>query len=81
VLSFSDLTTINLRWFANFSQIRNVARKHPFLRNARLTVSVFNVFDQHLRVHDATGFTPVGYQGPYLDPTGRQFAVSFRKQF
>jgi hypothetical protein len=81
VLSFSDLTTINLRWFANFGQIRNVARKHPFLRNARLTVAIYNVFDQQLRVHDATGATPVGYQAPYLDPTGRQFAVSFRKQF
>ena len=81
VLSFSDLTTINLRLFANFGQIPQIARKHPFLRGARLTVSVYNVFDQHQRVHDATGATPVGYQAPYLDPTGRQFAISFRKLF
>jgi hypothetical protein len=80
-LSFSDLTTINLRWFANFGQIPGVARKHPFLRGARLTLAVYNVFDQHLRVHDATGATPIGYQPAYLDPTGRQFSVSFRKQF
>jgi hypothetical protein len=80
-LSFSDLTTINVRWFANFGQIPGVARKHPFLRNARLTFALYNVFDQHLRVHDATGATPIGYQPAYLDPTGRQFSISFRKQF
>jgi hypothetical protein len=80
-LSFSDLTTINLRLFANFGQIPGVARKHPFLRGARLTLALYNVFDQHLRVHDATGATPIGYQPAYLDPTGRQFSISFRKQF
>jgi hypothetical protein len=81
VLSFSDLTTIHLRLFANFGQIPAIAQKHPFLRGARLTVSVFNVFDQRLRVRDARGFTPLGYQPALLDPTGRQFAVSFRKLF
>jgi hypothetical protein len=81
MLTFSDLTTVNLRLFANFGQIPQVARKHPFLRGARLTVSVFNLFDQHLKVRDATGATPLGYQPAYLDPTGRQVAVSFRKLF
>jgi len=81
VLGFSDLTTINLRLFANFTQIRGVARKHPFLRGARLTIAVYNLFDQHLRVRDATGFTPLSYQPAFLDPTGRQVAISFRKQF
>ncbi|HEY4031090.1 MAG TPA: TonB-dependent receptor [Caulobacteraceae bacterium] len=80
-LTFSDLTTIHLRLFANFGQIPGLARKHPFLRGARLTISVFNVFDQHLRVRDATGATPLGYEPALLDPTGRQFAVSFRKLF
>jgi len=81
MLAFSDLTTINLRLFANFGQIPQVARKHPFLRGARVTLNVYNVFDQHLRVRDATGATPLGYQAAYLDPTGRQFAVTFRRLF
>jgi hypothetical protein len=81
VLSFSDLTTINLRLFANFAQIRGVARKHPFLRGARLTVAVYNLFDQRVKVRDAVGFTPLSYQPAFLDPTGRQVAISFRKQF
>ena len=80
-LTFSDLTTIHLRLFANFGQIPQVARKHPFLRGARLTVSVFNVFDQRLRVRDLAGHTPQGYEPALLDPTGRQFAISFRKLF
>ena len=79
VLTFSDLTTIHLRLFANFGQIPSIARKHPFLRGARLTIGLYNVFDQRLRVRDATGATPLGYQPAYLDPTGRQFSISFRK--
>ena len=80
-LTFSDLTTIHLRLFANFGQIPQIARKHPFLRGARLTVSVFNVFDQRLHVRDATGLTPLGDQPSFLDPTGRQVAISFRRLF
>jgi uncharacterized membrane protein YgcG len=79
ILTFSDLTTIHLRLFANFGQMPQIARKHPFLRGARLTIGLYNVFDQRLRVHDATGVTPLSYQPAYLDPTGRTFSVSFRK--
>jgi hypothetical protein len=81
VLSFSDLTTIHLRLFANLGQVPGLARRHPFLRGARLTVAVFNLFDQRLKVRDAAGFTPLGYQPALLDPAGRQVAVSFRKLF
>jgi hypothetical protein len=78
-LTFSDLTTINLRLFATFNQIRGVARDHPWLRGARVTFGLYNVFDQHLRVTDAAGATPLGYQAPFLDATGRTFGVTFRK--
>jgi hypothetical protein len=81
VLSFSDLTTIHLRLFANLGQVPGLARRHPFLRGARLTVAVFNLVDQRLKVRDAAGFTPLGYQPALLDPAGRQVAVSFRKLF
>ena len=81
MLTFSDLTTINLRMFANLGQIPQVVRKHPFFRGARVTLSVYNVFDQHLRVRDVTGATPLGYEPALLDPTGRQVAIAFRKLF
>jgi iron complex outermembrane receptor protein len=80
-LTFSDLTTLNLRLFANIGQIPQIARRHPFLRGARITLSVYNLMDQHLQVRDQTGATPLGYQSAYLDPTGRQVALSFRKLF
>jgi outer membrane receptor protein involved in Fe transport len=80
-LTFSDLTTINLRLFANLGQIPQVARKHPFFRGARLTLSVYNVFDQRLRVRDPNGLTPLGYEPALLDPPGRQVAIAFRKLF
>ena len=78
-LTFSDLTTINLRLFVNFANIQGLARKHPWLRGTRLTFNLYNVFDQQLKVRDATGATPAGYAAPFLDPTGRTFAVSIRK--
>ncbi len=79
LLSFSDLTAVHLRLFANFAQIQGVARNHPWLSGARLTIGLYNVFDQHLKVKDATGATPLGYQAPFLDATGRTFSVTFRK--
>lgn len=79
LLTFSDLTTLQLRLFANFSQIRGVARDYPWLRGARVTFGLYNVLDQHLRVKDAGGATPLGYQAPFLDATGRTFGVTFRK--
>ena len=81
MLTFSDLTTINLRLFVNFAAIPGVARDHPWLRGSRLTFNLYNVFDQQLKVRDPTGMTPTSYAAPFLDPTGRTFAVSFRKLF
>jgi hypothetical protein len=78
-LTFSDLTTIHLRLFFNFSQMPKVVRAQPWLRNSRLTLSLFNVLDQHTVVRDQNGQTPAGYAAPFLDPTGRQFAITFRK--
>jgi iron complex outermembrane receptor protein len=79
-LSFSDLTTINLRLFADLG-MQPIARRHPFLRGARATISVDNVFDSRLKVRTDAGETPVSYQPDYLDPLGRTIRVSFRKLF
>src|SRR5690606_22900920 len=79
-LSFSDLTTVNLRLFADLG-MQPIARRHPFLRGARATISVDNVFDSRLKVRTDAGETPVSYQPDYLDPLGRTIRVSFRKLF
>lgn len=80
-LSFSDIGTLNLRWFANFSAMPEVAKAWPALRGSRLSLAANNLFDVRQRVRDATGATPVSYQSAFLDPVGRTLRLSFRKLF
>ena len=80
-LSFSGLTTINLRLFANLGQMREVVAKYRWLRGTRVTLAAVNLFDQRIEVKDAFGATPLSYQSPYLDPAGRTVTLSLRKLF
>ena len=80
-LTFSDLTTVNLRLFADLGQQRRLVRERPWLRGARVSLAVNNLFDARQDVRDAAGFVPVSYQPDYLDPVGRTVRVSFRKLF
>jgi hypothetical protein len=78
-LRFSSLSTLNLRLFANLAQQEALARKWPFVRGMRVSLSVNNLLDDRLRVRDAAGETPVSYQPDYLDPLGRSVRISVRK--
>lgn len=78
-LRFSDIAKVDFRLFANLGQMPSLLRKAPWLRGARVTVGVSNLFDARQRVTDASGATPFAYQGGYLDPLGRTIRISFRK--
>lgn len=78
-LSFSDLTTVNLNLFADLSSRENWVSRYPWLKGARVSVGVENIFDQRLEVRDGLGNTPLSYQPDYLDPLGRTFRISLRK--
>lgn len=78
-LSFSDLTTVNLNLFADLSSRQTWVAKYPWLKGARVSIGIENLFDQRLDVRDGLGETPLSYQPDYLDPLGRTFRVSFRK--
>lgn len=78
-LTFSDLTTINLNLFADLSSRQTWVVKYPWLKGARVSVGVDNIFDQKLDVRNGLGETPLSYQPDYLDPLGRTFRVSLRK--
>lgn len=78
-LTFSDLTTVNLNLFADLSSRQTWVAKYPWLKGARVSVGVDNLFDQKLDVRNGLGVTPDAYQPDYLDPLGRTFRVSFRK--
>lgn len=80
-LNFSSLATANLRLFANLGQVQGLERKIPFLRGARISFNIDNIFNQRREVTDATGATPLRYQPGYLDPLGRTVSISFRKLF
>jgi hypothetical protein len=80
-LSFSDLATIDLRLFANLGMQRPLVEQWPALRGVRIGVVVNNLFNDRMRVTDATGTVPLGYQGAYLDPMGRSIRFTLRKLF
>lgn len=80
-LRFSDLATVNLRLFADFSQRIDLVKDRPWLRGVRVVVSLDNIFDAKRRVTDAAGITPVSYQPDYLNPLGRSVRISIRKLF
>jgi iron complex outermembrane receptor protein len=79
-LAFSDLTTVNLRLFADLGQ-QPWARKHPFLRGARATLALNNLFDERQKVTSSGGLTPISYQPDLLDPVGRSVKLTVRKLF
>ena len=80
-LNFSDFSTVNLTLFADLGQQQALVRRFGWLKGARVSLGVTNLFDSRLRVRDDTGATPLGYQADYLDPLGRAIRIGFRKLF
>jgi len=79
-LTYSGLTTVNLRLFADLG-LQPALRANPFWRGARVSASIDNLFDAKQKVRAADGSTPITYQEDYLDPRGRTVRLSFRKVF
>ncbi len=80
-LRFGSLFTVNLRIFADLSQQAALVRRAPWLRGTRVRLSIDNLLGSVRDVRDANGAVPLQYQRGYLDPTGRAFEISLRKQF
>lgn len=81
-LVFGDLATFNLRSFVALDQQKWLVGESPgFFKNARIALSVNNVFDARQRVTDANGVVPLRYQPFLIDPVGRFLEVEFRKLF
>lgn len=72
---------MSLRLFADLGALP-VAQDYRWLRGARATFSIDNLFDSRQEVRDATvGEPPVSYQPDLLDPVGRSVKLTFRKLF
>ncbi len=79
-LEFASLTTVNLRVFADLG-LQTWARDYPFLRGARVSLVVGNLFNERQSVKAQDGAVPVIYQPDLLDPQGRTLRLTFRKLF
>jgi iron complex outermembrane receptor protein len=80
-LNFSDVATVNLRFWDDFTPQRAVIERFPLLHGVRVTLSILNLFDQSIKVRDSAGPTPLIYQSAFLDPTGRVIQINLRKLF
>ena len=80
-LRFGALAKINLRGFFDFGQRPGLIARVPFLKGARASLMVNNVFDARQRVTDAAGQVPIAYQPQLIDPLGRVIGVELRKLF
>jgi len=77
-LEFSDFATVDLRLFAD-PGMQRWARQYTWLRGARATLSIENIFDSRQQVRTADGVVPITYQPDLMDPVGRTVRLTVRK--
>jgi hypothetical protein len=80
-LDFSEIATLNMRLWDNFGAQPAVVRRWRWLRGARATLEVNNLFNEIQTVHNALGQAPLSYLPAYVNPTGRTVELSLRKLF
>ncbi len=80
-LRFGSTFIANARVFMDLGQQAGLTRALPFLRGSRVRLAVDNIFNDIRTVRDDSGAVPLRYQPGYVDPLGRTFEISFRKQF
>lgn len=80
-LHFSPVATFDLRLFANVGQYLPIVSRHPWLRGASIRFEIGNIFDTLPQVHNREGAIPNGFDTSMLDPLGRTFMLTLRKQF
>jgi len=80
-LYFSDLATVGVNFFANFSvpARKKAVDRFPILKGAQVSLNFDNIFDAKQTVRDQNDKTPQAYQRDYLDPLGRTVRIGFRK--
>jgi hypothetical protein len=77
-LRFEPIATLGLKAFID---IGSLMPDTGWAKGVRITLMAENLTDARQRVADASGATPLEYQGPYLDAIGRTVGVQLRKAF
>jgi iron complex outermembrane recepter protein len=80
-LRFSDLLTLNARFFINFDSRKSLIKRVPLLKGTRLAVRIDNLTNAIRDVRDTNGMVPFSFLPGFVDPRGRFVEVSLRKIF
>lgn len=80
-LRFSDLLTLNARFFINFDSRKSLIKRVPLLKGTRLSLRIDNLTNVIRDVRDNNGMVPFSFLPGFVDPRGRFVEVSLRKLF
>ncbi|WP_232318670.1 TonB-dependent receptor [Sphingomonas sp. TDK1] len=80
-LHFGGYAVVNLTVFANLAERLGGVHAPKWLKGARATLGITNLFNTRPSVRDQAGNTPLSYQPAYLDPLGRMVSFTLRKSF
>ena len=80
-LRFSDLLTLNARFFINFDSRKSLIKRVPLLKGTRLSLRIDNLTNAIRDVRDNNGMVPFSFLPGFVDPRGRFIEVSLRKIF
>jgi iron complex outermembrane recepter protein len=80
-LRFSDLLTLNARFFINFDSRKSLIKRVPILKGTRLALRIDNLTNAIRDVRDTNAMVPFSFLPGFVDPRGRFVEVSLRKIF
>ncbi|OYU75903.1 MAG: hypothetical protein CFE32_12450, partial [Alphaproteobacteria bacterium PA3] len=80
-LLVDDQATLNLSLFASTDLMPQINMAVPVLNGAQIRLEVSNLTDSEQKVTNSAGLVPTAYQSTLLEPEGRSYKLSLKKQF
>lgn len=80
-LFVEDQATLDLSLFASTDLMPQLNMAVPFLNGAQVRFEINNLTDSARKVTNSAGLVPTAYQSALLEPEGRSFKLSLKKQF
>jgi hypothetical protein len=80
-LLVQDQLTMDLTIYASTELMPQLNVMIPFLRRSQIRFEVTNLTDSTQEVSTSMGLTPTAFQSQLINPTGRAFRLSFKKQY
>ena len=80
-LFVDDQATLDLSLFATTDLMPQLNMAVPFLNGAQIRFEINNLTDSERKVTNSAGLIPTAYQSELLEPEGRSYKLSLKKQF